>query len=141
MVVSDKESNRRDRIGRCAMISVVDEEIMKSEDGQELVVPPTGEDHETYEQVHISRELTKEQMKCFLTFDFHITCFVCFVQFLPVRLPEAALTSYHSRISEISDVRPVLFVSTLRLQVLAVQTKPEVSFSIGGSSITVQVTV
>jgi hypothetical protein len=44
-----------------------------------------------------------------------------------VRLPEAALTSYHSRISEISDVRPVLFVSTLRLQVLAVQTKPEVS--------------
>jgi hypothetical protein len=29
------------------MISFVDEEIMKSEDGQELVVPPTGEDHET----------------------------------------------------------------------------------------------
>jgi len=52
-----------DRIGRCAMISVVDEEIMKSEDGQELVVPPTGEDHETYEQVHISSELTKEQAK------------------------------------------------------------------------------
>jgi hypothetical protein len=45
------------------MISIVDEEIMKSEDGQELVVhvPPTGEDHETYEQVHISSELTKEQ--------------------------------------------------------------------------------
>ena len=82
MVVSDKESNRGDRIGRCAMISVVDEEIMKSEDGQELVVPPTGEDHETYEQVHISRELTKEQLKCFLTFDFHITCFVCFVHIL-----------------------------------------------------------
>jgi hypothetical protein len=44
------------------------------------------------------------------------------------------LTSYHSRISEISDVRQVLFVSTLRLQVLAVQTKPEVSFSNGERS-------
>ena len=29
VVVSDKESNRGDRIGRCAMISFVDEEIMK----------------------------------------------------------------------------------------------------------------
>ena len=29
------------------MISIVDEEIMKSEDVQELVVPHTGEDHET----------------------------------------------------------------------------------------------
>jgi hypothetical protein len=47
------------------MISIVDEEIMKSEDGQELVVhvPTTGEDHETYEQVHISSELTKEQAR------------------------------------------------------------------------------
>ena len=36
-----------DRIGWCAMISVVEEEIMKSEDGQDLVTPPTGEDHET----------------------------------------------------------------------------------------------
>ena len=43
----------RDRIGRCAMISVVDKEIMKSEDAQDIVAPPTGEDHETYEQVHI----------------------------------------------------------------------------------------
>jgi hypothetical protein len=65
VVVSDKESNSRDRRGRCAMISIVDEEIMKSEDGQELVVhvPTTGEDHETYEQVHISSELTKEQAR------------------------------------------------------------------------------
>jgi hypothetical protein len=39
VVVSDKESNSGDRRGRCAMISIVDEEIMKSEDGQELVVP------------------------------------------------------------------------------------------------------
>jgi hypothetical protein len=38
------------------MILIVDEEIMKSENGQELVVPPTGEDHETYEQMHISSE-------------------------------------------------------------------------------------
>ena len=45
------------------MISIVDEEIMKSEDGQELIVPPTGEDHETYEQIHISSELTKEQAR------------------------------------------------------------------------------
>jgi hypothetical protein len=36
------------------MTSIVDEEIMKSEDGQELIVPPTGEDHETYEEIHIS---------------------------------------------------------------------------------------
>jgi hypothetical protein len=27
------------------MTSIVDEEIMKSEDGQELIVPLTGEDH------------------------------------------------------------------------------------------------
>ena len=45
------------------MISFVDEEIMKSEDCQELVVPPTGEDHETYEQVHISSESTNEQAR------------------------------------------------------------------------------
>ena len=45
------------------MTSIVDEEIMKSEDGQELLVPPTGEDHETYEQVHISSELTNEQAR------------------------------------------------------------------------------
>jgi hypothetical protein len=36
---------------------------MKSEDGQELIVPLTGEDHETYEQIHISSELTKEQAR------------------------------------------------------------------------------
>ena len=63
VVVSDKESNSGDRRGRCAMILIVDEEIMKSENGQELVVPPTGEDHETYEQMHISSELTKEQAR------------------------------------------------------------------------------
>ena len=45
------------------MTSIVDEEIMKSEDGQELIVPLTGEDHETYEQIHISSELTKEQAR------------------------------------------------------------------------------
>jgi hypothetical protein len=61
LVVSDKESNSGDRRGRCAMISIVDEEIMKSEEDHELLVPPTGEDHETYEQMHISSELTKEQ--------------------------------------------------------------------------------
>jgi hypothetical protein len=60
---SDKESNSGDRRGRCAMILIVDEEIMKSENGQELVVPPTGEDHETYEEIHISSELTKELTK------------------------------------------------------------------------------
>jgi hypothetical protein len=63
VIVSDKESNSGDRRGRCAMILIVDEEIMKSEDGQELVVTPTGEDHETYEQMHISSELTKEQAR------------------------------------------------------------------------------
>ena len=36
---------------------------MKSEDGQELVVPPTCDDHETYEQVHISNELSKEEAR------------------------------------------------------------------------------
>jgi hypothetical protein len=36
---------------------------MKSEDGQELIVPLTGEDHETYEQIHISIESTKEQAR------------------------------------------------------------------------------
>jgi hypothetical protein len=45
------------------MISIVDEEIMKSEDGQELLLPPTGEDHETYGHMHISSELTKEQAR------------------------------------------------------------------------------
>ena len=45
------------------MISIVDEEIMKSEDGQELLVPPTDEDHETYGHMHISSELTKEQAR------------------------------------------------------------------------------
>jgi hypothetical protein len=45
------------------MISIVDEEIMKSEDGQQLIVPPTGKDHETYEHMHISSELTKEQTR------------------------------------------------------------------------------
>ena len=45
------------------MISIVDEEIMKNEDGQELLVPLTGEDHETYEHMHISNELTKEQQE------------------------------------------------------------------------------
>ena len=45
------------------MTSIVDEEIMKSEDGQELIIPLTGEDHETYEQIHISSELTKEQAR------------------------------------------------------------------------------
>jgi hypothetical protein len=45
------------------MISIVDEEIMKSEDGQELLVPPTGEDHETYGHMHINSELTKEQAR------------------------------------------------------------------------------
>ena len=63
VVVSEKESNSGDRRGRCAMISIVDEEIKNSEDGQEFVVPPTGEDHETYEQVHISSELYKEQAR------------------------------------------------------------------------------
>ena len=63
VVVSDTESNSGDRRGRCAMISIVDEEIMKSEDGQELLVPPIGEDHETYGHIHISSELTKEQAR------------------------------------------------------------------------------
>ena len=63
VVVSDTESNSGDRRGRCAMISIVDEEIMKSEDGQELLVPPTGEDHETYGHMHISSDLTKEQAR------------------------------------------------------------------------------
>jgi hypothetical protein len=63
VVVSVTESNSGDRRGRCAMISIVDEEIMKSEDGQELLVPPTGEDHETYGHMHISSELTKEQAR------------------------------------------------------------------------------
>jgi hypothetical protein len=63
VVVSDKESNNGDRRGRCAIISIVDEEIKKGEDGQEFVVPPTGEDHEAYEQVHISSELSKEQAR------------------------------------------------------------------------------
>jgi hypothetical protein len=63
VVVSDTESNSGDRRGRCAMISIVDEEIMKSEDGQELLVPPTGEDHETYGHMHINSELTKEQAR------------------------------------------------------------------------------
>ena len=35
----------------------------ESEDCQELVVPPTGEDHETYEQVRISSESTNEQAR------------------------------------------------------------------------------
>jgi hypothetical protein len=52
------------------MISIVDEEIMKSEDGQELIVPPTGEDHETYEQVHISSELSKHPLSLHIT----LTC-------------------------------------------------------------------
>ena len=63
VVVSDTESNSGDRRGRCAMISIVDEEIMKNEDGQELLVPLTSEDHETYEHMHISNELTKEQAR------------------------------------------------------------------------------
>ena len=63
VVVSDTESNSGDRRERCTMISIVDEEIMKSEDGQELLVPPTDEDHETYGHMHISSELTKEQAR------------------------------------------------------------------------------
>ena len=63
VVVSDNESNSGDRRRRCAMIPIVDEEIMKSEDGKELIVPPTGEDHVTYEQLHIGNELTKEQAR------------------------------------------------------------------------------
>ena len=63
VVVSDTESNGGDRRERCTMISIVNEEIMKSKVGQELLVPPTGEDHETYGQMHISSELTKEQAR------------------------------------------------------------------------------
>ena len=63
VVVSDTESNSGDRRGQCAMISIVDEEIIKSEDGQELLVPPTGEDDETYGHMYISSGLTKEQAR------------------------------------------------------------------------------
>jgi hypothetical protein len=37
VVVSDTESNSGDRRGRCAMISIVDEEIMKNEDGHHSI--------------------------------------------------------------------------------------------------------
>ena len=40
---------------------MVDEEVVKGEDGQELIVPPTGE-RETYKQVNISSELTSKQV-------------------------------------------------------------------------------
>ena len=63
VVVSDTESNSGDRRGRCSMISIVDKEILNSEDGQELLVPPTDEDHETYGHMHISSVLTKEQAR------------------------------------------------------------------------------
>ena len=36
---------------------------MKSEDCQKLVVPPTGEDHETYQQVHMSSGSTNGQVR------------------------------------------------------------------------------
>jgi hypothetical protein len=74
VVVSDKESNNGDRRGRCAMISIVDEEIKKSEDSQEFVVPPTGEDHETYEQVHISSELSKVPLLPLISTFFQFHC-------------------------------------------------------------------
>lgn len=62
-VVSNIKANCENSTGRCAIISIVDEEVMKCEDGQALKVPPAGEVHETYEQVHINSELSKEQSR------------------------------------------------------------------------------